>query len=186
MPSCKGSSQPRDQTQVFHAAGKFFTIWATGEAWCYVISRSNTRSWSKFILCFKSSGQHTHFVTTGTRAKFTLINLNFLETKQNSPTNIYLGRRITFFSTGKLSVLKRKASLIAKISLIVQWLRTCLATQATWVQFLAGGLRFPTLRPKKKTKPAHYNNWTHSPQLESQRISTKDPTRRHKDLACHN
>ena len=32
MPSSRGSSQPRDQTQVSHIAGGFFTIWATGEA----------------------------------------------------------------------------------------------------------------------------------------------------------
>ena len=28
----RGSSQPRDQTQVFHIAGGFFTSWATSEA----------------------------------------------------------------------------------------------------------------------------------------------------------
>ena len=28
----RGSSQPRDQTQVSHIAGRFFTIWATAEA----------------------------------------------------------------------------------------------------------------------------------------------------------
>ena len=32
MPSSKGSSQPRDQTQVFHTAGGFFAIWAAREA----------------------------------------------------------------------------------------------------------------------------------------------------------
>ena len=30
-----GSSQPRDQTQVSHIADRFFTIWATREAWEY-------------------------------------------------------------------------------------------------------------------------------------------------------
>ena len=37
MPSSKGSSQPRDWTQVSHIADGFFTIWATIEAqeyWC--------------------------------------------------------------------------------------------------------------------------------------------------------
>ena len=29
MPSSRGSSQPRDHTQVSHIAGRFFTIWAT-------------------------------------------------------------------------------------------------------------------------------------------------------------
>ena len=31
FPFCRGSSQPRDQTQVSHTAGGFFTIWATRE-----------------------------------------------------------------------------------------------------------------------------------------------------------
>ena len=32
MPSSRGSSQPRDRTQVSCTAGRFFTIWATREA----------------------------------------------------------------------------------------------------------------------------------------------------------
>ena len=28
----RGSSQPRDRTQVSHIAGGFFSVWATGEA----------------------------------------------------------------------------------------------------------------------------------------------------------
>ena len=32
MPSSRGSSWPRDQTQISHIAGEFFTIWVTGEA----------------------------------------------------------------------------------------------------------------------------------------------------------
>ena len=32
MPSSRGSSQPRDQTQVSHIAGRFFTVWDTREA----------------------------------------------------------------------------------------------------------------------------------------------------------
>jgi len=32
MPSSRGSSQPRDQTQVSHIAGGFLTVWATKEA----------------------------------------------------------------------------------------------------------------------------------------------------------
>ena len=31
MPSSRGSSQSREQTQVSHTAGGFFTIWATGK-----------------------------------------------------------------------------------------------------------------------------------------------------------
>ena len=32
FPFSKGSSQPRDQTQVSHIGGGFFTSWATREA----------------------------------------------------------------------------------------------------------------------------------------------------------
>ena len=32
FPFSRGSSQPRDQTQVSHIAGGFFTIWTTREA----------------------------------------------------------------------------------------------------------------------------------------------------------
>ena len=33
IPFSRGSSQPRDQTQTSHIAGRFFSIWATREAW---------------------------------------------------------------------------------------------------------------------------------------------------------
>ena len=32
FPFSRGSSQPRDQTQVYRTAGRFFTSWATREA----------------------------------------------------------------------------------------------------------------------------------------------------------
>ena len=32
MPSFRGSSQPRDQTQVYRSVGGFFTVWSTREA----------------------------------------------------------------------------------------------------------------------------------------------------------
>ena len=35
MPSSRGSSQPRDETQVSHIAGGLFTYWATREAYIY-------------------------------------------------------------------------------------------------------------------------------------------------------
>ena len=31
FPTCRGSSQPRDQTQVSHIAGRFFTSWVIGQ-----------------------------------------------------------------------------------------------------------------------------------------------------------
>ena len=32
IPFSRGSSQPRDQTQVFRIAGRFFTVWVAREA----------------------------------------------------------------------------------------------------------------------------------------------------------
>ena len=37
MPSSRGSSQPRDQTQVTSIVGGFFTVWATREAWLCIV-----------------------------------------------------------------------------------------------------------------------------------------------------
>ena len=48
MPFFRGSSQPRDRTQVSYIAGKFFTVWATMEAlpgWMWVPSK-------KICICF--------------------------------------------------------------------------------------------------------------------------------------
>ena len=42
MPFSRGSSQPRDRTQVSHIAGSFFTIWATREV-CYLHSFAFSR-----------------------------------------------------------------------------------------------------------------------------------------------
>ena len=38
FPFSKGSSQPRDRTQVSHIAGRFFTSWDTREAWYWLRS----------------------------------------------------------------------------------------------------------------------------------------------------
>ena len=48
VPFSRGSSQPRDQTQVSHIAGEFFTNWAIG---CGVLERSLGSLW---ILLFSS------------------------------------------------------------------------------------------------------------------------------------
>ena len=42
VPFSKGSSQPRDQTQVSHIAGRFFTIWATREAYNHLNRYQNS------------------------------------------------------------------------------------------------------------------------------------------------
>ena len=37
IPISRGSSQPRDRTQVSHIAGGFFPVWAPGKPCCYVV-----------------------------------------------------------------------------------------------------------------------------------------------------
>ena len=46
MPSSRGSSQSRDQTQVFHIAGRFFTVWSTREAQLRPYTGPNSSSWT--------------------------------------------------------------------------------------------------------------------------------------------
>ena len=43
----RGSSQPRDQTQVSHIAGRHFTLWATRESWILIISPNKNYSPSR-------------------------------------------------------------------------------------------------------------------------------------------
>ena len=42
--SSRGSSEPRDQTQLSHIAGSFFTIWATREAHIYIYTAGSYRN----------------------------------------------------------------------------------------------------------------------------------------------
>ena len=52
MPSSRGSSWPRDGTQVSHIAGRFFTVWATREAFFLY-------KWiNKKLLCLDFFAQH--------------------------------------------------------------------------------------------------------------------------------
>ena len=44
MPSFRGSSQPRDQSQISHIAGGFFTSWATREAQGIVIKTAHSKT----------------------------------------------------------------------------------------------------------------------------------------------
>ena len=53
----RGTSQPRDQSQVSHIAGRFFTVWATREAhkWCGVAgkqrkTKKTSRSYSNLYV----------------------------------------------------------------------------------------------------------------------------------------
>ena len=47
IPFSSGSSWPRDWTQVFCTAGRFFTLWATREDWASMSSR--IKQWSRFM-----------------------------------------------------------------------------------------------------------------------------------------
>ena len=63
MPFSRGSSQPRDQTQVSHTAGRFFTSWATRE--CerrYLQMIALIRSWYlKYTKdSYKSTSKYKH------------------------------------------------------------------------------------------------------------------------------
>ena len=44
IPFSRGSSQPRDWTQVSHIAGRFFTIWATWESLNYTHTHTHTHT----------------------------------------------------------------------------------------------------------------------------------------------
>ena len=51
MPSSRVSSQPRDQTQVSHIAGGFFTLWATREAHAAAAAAAAASLQSRPTLC---------------------------------------------------------------------------------------------------------------------------------------
>ena len=57
IPFSRGSSQPRDRTQVFHTRGRFFTIWATREAqsvqrWVSLVRSNEGFRSSAVLLCW--------------------------------------------------------------------------------------------------------------------------------------
>ena len=55
MPSSRRSLQPRDRTQVSRIAGRFFTVWATREAW-EKIKGDFVPTWFEFEEGRKDSG----------------------------------------------------------------------------------------------------------------------------------
>ena len=47
IPFARGSSQPRNRTRVSYITGRFFTVWATREAWgCRIQAEVNGEKWS--------------------------------------------------------------------------------------------------------------------------------------------
>ena len=71
MPSSRGSSQPRDQTQVSHTAGWFFTIWATREAYIYAYTQKDTMYTRYPRGCGKWNGFISHTVVWTLRSNCT-------------------------------------------------------------------------------------------------------------------
>ena len=55
VPFCKGSSQPRDQTQVSRVAGRFFTSWVTREA------QQKKQKWIKSWAYLQQAFDHGQF-----------------------------------------------------------------------------------------------------------------------------
>ena len=53
FPFPKGSSQPRDRTQVSCTAGRFFTSWAIEEAWLFLKDFWNTLNTFEYLEYFK-------------------------------------------------------------------------------------------------------------------------------------
>ena len=53
MPSSRGSSWPRDQTWVFHIAGRFFTLWATKVPSTYGLEGHKCSGHGKMVQYFK-------------------------------------------------------------------------------------------------------------------------------------
>ena len=50
FPFSRGSSQPRDWTQVSRIAGRFSTVWATREAHLMVgVTQKKERKWAKYF-----------------------------------------------------------------------------------------------------------------------------------------
>ena len=56
IPFSRGSSQPRDQIQVFCTAGRFFTIWATRKPFCLYCWPTN-----RFIIPFFLYSIYMHY-----------------------------------------------------------------------------------------------------------------------------
>ena len=67
MPSSRGSSQPRDQTQVSCTAGGFLTIWATREAYILTLFTmfSGLAQVTEFTFCFYKNGNSGCYYRNG-------------------------------------------------------------------------------------------------------------------------
>ena len=99
MPSSRGSSQPRDRTQVSCIAGRFFIIWAIREALCtYRTKEIIPRAWVVAVWCFlacrevPSSLSH---LTLKSEKEFS-VNLVGLMWPSSLSISLYLRRQLAF------------------------------------------------------------------------------------------
>ena len=92
MPSSRGSSPPRDQTQVSHIAGRFFTIWATRE-WHQLQTLASPKSW-----CISNRNSTLYF-------NIRLYDLGRLQTTWNTMIS-YINKFKAWASLENASVLK--------------------------------------------------------------------------------
>ena len=94
----------------------------------------------------------------------------------------YRMNRITEMDAGDSGTLLTYLKLLnwtlkIRTSLVVQWLRICLAIQGMWVWFLVGEVRYHMLQ----------DNWAHVPQLLSPYATTREkPASHNENLACCN
>ena len=91
VPFCRGSSQPRDQTQDFHIAGGFFIVWATREAW-------------KGSLSLIGPEEHSQHPSSG----HTWRSRQSAERGRTWSTSIYGGLWVGFWGWGQISPFKPK------------------------------------------------------------------------------
>ena len=63
-PSSRGSSQPRDQTQVSHIAGRLFTIWDTREALVLMQTRLKSDGLNEIVRKMRKKGREWKELTS--------------------------------------------------------------------------------------------------------------------------
>ena len=155
MPFSRGSSQPRDPTQIFSIAGGFFTVWATREAWssaltvrvswlrkCVTRLASSCRHSSVSIKCWwiKSSavafnsGQSRHSASTLKLRQFEASACSFQKSTHKLPWGL---------------VIKNLPANPGDMGLILAW---------GWFHMLWGNWA-------QVLESASYKFWTHMPQL---------------------
>ena len=160
IPFSRGSSQPRDPTQVSCIAGRFFTVWATGET--QELLYRTPKAWAikekdkldlikieKFVLQRTPSKKCKDSSQNGRKYLNHVTDEGFVSRKTMYSYNSIIKRQVTQFKNEQ-----RRASLVA------QWLRIRLPVLEKWVQFLIQEDP-PCCRA---TKPVYHNYWACAPE----------------------